>query len=254
MIILSPSKGQDFSPVAPGLPWTQALFSAQARELIATLAPLDPDALAALLAISPALAQRTAEQIRAWSLPHLPINAKQALLAFAGEAYRCLAAATFTTADLADAQDRVRILSGLYGCLRPLDLIQPHRLEMANRITPPRGRNLYAFWGPLVIAELNRALRAEASPLLINLASSEYSRVLDRRQLEAPWLDLHFQEEGGKRTVAIFAKRARGMMAAFLIRNRHQDAETIKSFSQGGYRYCRQDSTASRWVFTRPPT
>lgn len=254
MIILSPSKGQDFSPMERTLAWTLPEFSTQAQQLIDTLRQQDHESLADLLEVSPALARRSGELIRAFTTPHAPENAKQAVLAFSGEVYRSMAAITLTAEALLYAQSQVRILSGLYGCLRPLDLIQPHRLEMGGKVQPPNGRNLSVFWRGLVTASLNRAIKEEAQPLLINLASSEYSRIIDREQLQAPWLDIQFKEQksGTSRTVAIFAKRARGLMADFLLRNRVQDPAAMQEFTEGGYQFCRQESSAACWVFLRP--
>jgi cytoplasmic iron level regulating protein YaaA (DUF328/UPF0246 family) len=254
MIILSPSKGQDFSPMDRTLPWTLPEFSTQAQQLIDTLNQQDHESLADLLETSPALTRRSGELIRAFTTPHTPGNAKQALLAFSGEVYRSMAAVTFTTEALQYAQSQVRILSGLYGCLRPFDLIQPHRLEMGSKLLPPHGKNLSVFWRDLVTASLNRAIREEAQPLLINLASSEYSRTIHREQLQAPWLDIQFKEQkdGKLRTVALFAKRARGLMADFLLRNRVQDPAVMQRFTGGGYQFRRQESSATCWVFIRP--
>ncbi len=254
MIILSPSKGQDFSPTDRTLPWTLPEFSLQTQQLIDILNQQDLESLATLLETSPTLARRSYELIRAFLLPHTPGNAKQAIMAFSGEVYRSMAAVTFTAEELLYTQTQMRIISGLYGCLRPLDLVQPHRLEMGGKLQPPKGKNLSVFWRELITASLNRTMQEEAQPLLINLASSEYSRAINRDQLQAPWLDIQFKEQkdGKLRTVALFAKRARGLMTGFLLRNRLQDPAAMQSFTGGGYQFSRKESSTTCWVFIRP--
>ncbi|MBV5317943.1 MAG: YaaA family protein [Desulfobulbaceae bacterium] len=254
MIILSPSKGQDFSPIDRVLPWTLPEFPEQTQQLIATLRQYDLEALASLLEISPTLAKRTHDQLKVFALPHTPTNAKQALLAFSGEVFRSMAATAFTPADLLYAQDQVRILSGLYGCLRPLDLIQPHRLEMDSKLPPTQEKNLSAFWSKLLTEHLNQAVRKETQPVVINLASNEYTRVINRDRMQALWLDIQFKEEKGDRlrTVAIFAKRARGMMARFLLRHRIENSAEMQQFTGEGYKFSPEVSSGTCWVFTRP--
>jgi cytoplasmic iron level regulating protein YaaA (DUF328/UPF0246 family) len=154
------------------------------------------------------------------------------------------------------AQEHFRILSGLYGCLRPLDCIQPYRLEMATPLGNDCGTTLYAFWSERVTASINRALAREAHPMLINLSSAEYAKVIDKKRLNAPWLDILFQEEasGRRRTVATHAKRARGLMAAFCIRHRIEQPAMMQEFNESGYRFRPDLSTEWQWLFTRQAT
>jgi cytoplasmic iron level regulating protein YaaA (DUF328/UPF0246 family) len=256
MIILSPSKGQDFDAVDPTLPCSQPAFADQARLLITALHQYTPDELRTRMRISPALAARTHAQIRAFGLASEPTarKAKQALLAFSGEAFRSLNAAGFSGEDLLFAQERIRILSGLYGCLRALDLIQPHRLEMNDTLTIATAKNLAAFWSDRITESLRQALAGEQQPILINLASAEYAKVIRRERLHAPWLDIQFKEEkgGSLKTVALFAKRARGLMTGFLVRNRIENPADLQRFTGGGYAFRPHLSNAGQWVFTRP--
>jgi cytoplasmic iron level regulating protein YaaA (DUF328/UPF0246 family) len=250
MIIFPSSKGQDFSSVSLSLPTTEPGLQHKARELNALLRTLEEQALQQLMGISELLAKRTRQQI----LFFHQAARKPALLTFCGEAFRSLDAAGFTGDDLEYTQGRLRILSGLYGVLRPLDLIAPHRLEMGYRLANPKGVTLYPFWSPDVTAHLNAVMQQEPSPLLINLASLEYSKVVAKNQLCGPWIDVQFKEEvgGTLRSVAIHAKRARGMMANDLLKNRIEAASALTDFNGGGYRYRPELSAANLLIFTRP--
>lgn len=255
MIILSSAKTQDFNPVELPLPPTTPLCLDEThRHLLPALRRYDPAGLRLLMDISAPLAERTHAQFADFSLDMPPPNGKPALLAYGGEVFRRMAPAGFTATDLDFAQQHLRILSGLYGLLRPLDLIQPHRLEMGCALANLRGKTLYAFWSRLVTDRLNEALAQEQRPVLINLASTEYAKVVERNRLQAPWLDIQFKEEDGDglKTVAIHAKRARGSMAAFLIRNRVERPEAMHRFDADGYRFRPALSTDRQYVFTRP--
>ncbi len=251
MILLSPSKGQDFTPVDLPVAASEPVFAAESRRLIALLVQHDPAELAKLMALNPALAERTLNAIRAYCLPETP--AKPALLAYCGEAFRAMGAGRYDRDDLLFAQRHLRILSGLYGCLRPLDLIRPHRLEMATRLAVDQARDLTAFWGRRITELLSRDLQAQAHPVLINLASEEYAKAVRKQALPAAWLDIQFKDEidGKLRSVAVFAKRARGLMANFIIRNRLIRSEPLKAFTGLGYTYRPDLSTGDRWLFTR---
>jgi len=250
MIIINSSKGQDFSPAPCPLPSTRPIFWAQAEELVTLLRQYDLVSLRALMDVSQSLAERTMAQFHGFAAD----GGKPALLAYDGEAYRSLGAAEFSADDLHAAQQRLRILSGLYGLLRPLDLIQPHRLEMGYAVRNEHGKHLYAFWRKRITDELNRQLAREPHPLLINLASHEYAKAVDKNRLREPWIDIQFKEEGaGKlKIMAVHAKRARGMMAAFLIRQRIDRPEGITAFTGGGYGFRPDLSTNRQLVFTRP--
>lgn len=254
MLLLAPSKGQTFAPIDPHPTTFQPEFLEQSRMLIQALARLDKHALAELMQLSPALTEQTLDKIRALATDAAP--ARPALFAFSGEAFRSLDAASLNEADLQFAQAQLRILSGLYGVLRPFDLIRPHRLEMATRLAVGTAKNLYDFWGELVTASLNRDLAREETPVVLNLASDEYARVGQKKRLSAPWLDIQFKEEsnGRLRSVAIHAKRARGLMARFILRERITRAADLRAFSDSGYRFRPELSSEWSWVFARPST
>ena len=254
MLLLAPSKGQTFDPVDPHPAATRPEFLEQSRVLIEALARLDKHALAELMQLSPTLTEQTLDKIQALATDAAP--ARPALFAFSGEAFRSLDAASLNEADLQFAQAQLRILSGLYGVLRPFDLIRPHRLEMATRLAVGTAKNLYDFWGELVTASLNRDLAREETPVVLNLASDEYARVVQKKRLTAPWLDIQFKEEsnGRLRSVAIHAKRARGLMARFILRERITRAADLRAFSDSGYRFRPELSSEWSWVFARPAT
>lgn len=254
MLLLAPSKGQTFAPIDPHPTTFQPEFLEQSGMLIQALARLDGPALAKLMQLSPALTEQTLDKIRALATDAAP--ARPALFAFSGEAFRSLDAASLNEADLQFAQAQLRILSGLYGVLRPFDLIRPHRLEMATRLAVGTAKNLYDFWGELVTASLNRDLAREETPVVLNLASDEYARVVQKKRLTAPWLDIQFKEEsnGRLRSVAIHAKRARGLMARFILRERITRAADLRAFSDSGYRFRPELSSEWSWVFARPST
>ena len=254
MLLLAPSKGQTFAPIDPHPTTFQPEFPDQSGMLIQALARLDGAALAELMQLSPALTEQTLDKIQALATDAAP--ARPALFAFSGEAFRSLDAASLNEADLQFAQAQLRILSGLYGVLRPFDLIRPHRLEMATRLAVGTAKNLYDFWGELVTASLNRDLAREETPVVLNLASDEYARVVQKKRLTAPWLDIQFKEEsnGRLRSVAIHAKRARGLMARFILRERITRAADLRGFSNAGYRFRPELSTEWSWVFARPAT
>ena len=254
MLLLAPSKGQTFAPIDPHPTTFQPEFPDQSGMLIQALARLDGPALAELMHLSPALTEQTLDKIQALATDAAP--ARPALFAFSGEAFRSLDAASLNEADLQFAQAQLRILSGLYGVLRPFDLIRPHRLEMATRLAVGTAKNLYDFWGELVTASLNRDLAREETPVVLNLASDEYARVVQKKRLTAPWLDIQFKEEsnGRLRSVAIHAKRARGLMARFILRERITRAADLRAFSDAGYRFRPELSSEWSWVFARPAT
>lgn len=252
MILFTSSKGQDFSALPESLaklPCTSPALQEQAVTLIQLLSRLDENGLRQLMHISPALADRTRKQIQQWS----QATCKPALFTYSGEAFRSLDAASFSAENVHYAQQHLRILSGLYGILRPLDQIAPHRLEMGYKLKNPATSQLYIYWQDAVTNQLIEALTQEKNPLVINLASQEYSKVVAKKKLIAPWVNVVFQEAGknGLKTVAMYAKRARGCMARYLLQERIDTVQGIQNFEQDGYyfqpRLSRQDSL----VFTR---
>lgn len=256
MLILSPSKGQDFDTPAPVTDYTLPAFADRSMELIRILRTFSTAELSGLMQISDKLALLNRERYASFSLPFTPENAKQAIFAFTGDVYRGIEAEQYSPDELDYAQKNIRILSGLYGLLRPLDLIQPYRLEMKTRLTNPRGDNLYTFWGTKIAEKLNLQVPDSDTNVLFNLASNEYFRVLPKKSLQMPVIDLLFKERknGEYKTIAVHAKRARGMMADYMVRNRLTEAEAVKDFQQAGYRYNPDLSAPERFVFTREHT
>jgi cytoplasmic iron level regulating protein YaaA (DUF328/UPF0246 family) len=254
LITLSPSKGQDFE--TPGLSKTYSKPEAlkDSERLIKELRKIKQKDIQDLMSVSENIAKLTVDRYKAFNTPFTPKNAKQAIFAFKGDVYSGIDIETFKEADLKYAQDHLRILSGLYGCLRPLDLIQPYRLEMKTKLANARGDNLYQFWGDRITDELNKELEKQQAPVLVNLASNEYFKSVKPKKLKGRLLNINFKEtkDGKTRIVAIFAKRARGMMADYILRNRIEKPEDIKKFNAGGYRFSKQLSDDKQWTFVRP--
>ena len=203
--------------------------------------------------LSMKLAELNFERYYDWSPPFTPENAKQAVLAMKGDVYTGLDAESFSEEDFAFAQGHLRILSGLYGVMRPLDLMQPYRLEMGTRLPNEQGRDLYAFWGITITEAVNRDLEAQGDDVLINLASNEYFKSIKPRLVNGRIITPQFKEakSGGYRMIGVYAKRARGLMSRFIIENRLSDPESIKGFAMDGYRYNGALSQGEKWVFTR---
>jgi cytoplasmic iron level regulating protein YaaA (DUF328/UPF0246 family) len=252
ILVLSPAKTQDFAtPPHTGV-FTQPDFLGESARLVQLLRKLSLDELAALMAISDALAALNAGRFQAWKRPFTLGQAKQAVLAFAGDVYGGLDAAGLDQGDLDFAQDHLRILSGLYGCLRPLDLILPYRLEMKIRLANPRGKDLYAFWGDRITRSLNGLLE-RGSGVVVNLASAEYFKAVDPKALAGRVITPWFEDwsHGEYRVVGLFAKRARGLMCRYAIRKRLEEPSRLQGFKAEGYRFDRKASTEDRWVFRR---
>lgn len=254
LITLSPSKGQDFDSPSPSKTCSRPGSLKDSELLIKDLRKIRQKDIQALMSVSENIAKLTADRYKAFKTPFTPKNAKQAIFAFKGDVYSGIDIERYKEADLAYAQDHLRILSGLYGCLRPLDLIQPYRLEMKTRLKNARGDNLYQFWGDRITDDLNAELEKQAQPVLVNLASNEYFKSVKPKKLKGRLLTINFKEtrDGKTRVVAIFAKRARGMMADYILRNRIERPEDIKKFREGGYRFSKELSDDSQWTFERP--
>jgi cytoplasmic iron level regulating protein YaaA (DUF328/UPF0246 family) len=254
ILVLSPAKTQDFATPPHIEACSQPALLQESAKLVKRLRALTIDQLAGLMGISDNLAALNAGRFAQWRPPFTPANAKQAVLAFTGDAYQGLDPAGLDAGDLAFAQDHLRILSGLYGCLRPLDLIQPYRLEMGTRLANPRGAELYAFWGDRLAGVLNQALAADpGAPVLVNLASAAYFKAVDTGACAGRILTPVFEDfqNGAYRVVGFHAKRARGMMCRFAIQRRLADPEGLKAFRAGGYAFAAKASSADRWVFRR---
>jgi len=254
LITLSPSKGQDFETPSPSSIYTIPDLLEDSQLLINEAKKLDVKDVRELMDVSENIAILNVERFHTWHLPFTPENAKPALFAFKGDVYSGIQKDQYSDDDLAYAQDHLRILSGLYGALRPMDLIQPYRLEMKTKLKNPRGENLYQFWDDRITEKLNEVLEKQQDKVLVNLASNEYFKAVKPKKLNGDLLNINFKEtkDGKSRVIAIFAKRARGMMTDYILRNRIEDREEIKDFGAGGYRFSPQESTDKNWVFTRP--
>jgi uncharacterized protein len=253
IIILSPAKTLDFATPAPSADFTQPEFLTQSTLLVKRLRKFSPAELGRLMHISAPLATLNAARYADWALPFSPHNAKPALFAFNGDVYDGLAAATLAKPALRFAQGHLRILSGLYGLLRPLDLIQPYRLEMGTPLASERGADLYDFWGERIVTALNAALREARARVLVNLASQEYFKAVPVKALTVPVITPVFEDWSGGRfkVLSFFAKRARGRMARLALEKRLKTAEGLKEFSDEGYAFVTEASTPTRWVFRR---
>jgi uncharacterized protein len=254
LFVLSPAKSLDYeTPLAPDLPHSQPLFTAQATELIEVLRPLSPQNLAQLMDLSDALAGLNAARYAAWRPRHGARNARQAVMAFNGDVYEGLDARSLSVPDLEWAQRHVGILSGLYGVLRPLDRMQPYRLEMGTRLVNPRGKDLYRFWGDRIARYLDSRLARDPEPVLVNLASQEYFRSVDRRALKARVIECVFEEERGQdfQVISFFAKRARGLMVRYAITRRIDRPAQLTGFNLDGYAHAPAASEPDRLVFRR---
>ncbi|MBT3253300.1 MAG: peroxide stress protein YaaA [Candidatus Marinimicrobia bacterium] len=252
--LISPAKSVNFSEPAPTELFTTPDLLNQSRQLITQLKRIKKPELMELMSISESLADLNIPRYKEFKPPFSLENAKQALFAFTGDVYRHMRMNTYDSEKLQFAQNHLRILSGLYGYLRPLDLIQAYRLEMKTPLKTKRGDNLYQFWDKRITWALNRELKTDNSPAIINLASKEYARVVDFKAIKAPVVHVEFKEvENGKaKVIAIFAKWARGMMADYVIQNNLNEPEQLKAFNLSEYQFSRNDSGDSNWVFTRP--
>lgn len=247
--VVSPAKKLDFDTVAPSLPVTQPVFLDDTVELSETTRDLSRADLSRLMKISDKLADLNHARFQGFSVPFDTDNAKAAALAFSGDTYVGLDAASLSLEDFDYAQNHFGILSGFYGLLRPLDLMQPYRLEMGTRLSNPRGNNLYDFWGSQIAERLNEI---NGDGALINCASNEYFKAVDKKALDGTVITPVFKEvkSGVAKTIGLMAKRARGMMARYIIQNRIDDPEGIKDFNANGYVYREDLSKGNDWVFT----
>ena len=254
LITLSPSKGQDFTEAPLTKKHSKPADLKDSELLIKELRKINSKALQELMTVSENIAELNVKRFKKFSTPFTAKNAKQAIFAFKGDVYSGINIEEFTEDDYAYAQDHLRILSGFYGCLRPLDLIQPYRLEMKTKLKNPRGDNLYQFWDDRITKSINKELKKQKEPVLVNLASNEYFKSVKPKLLQGRLLNINFKEtkDGKTRVVAIFAKRARGMMTDYIIRNRIENPEDIKKFKLGGYKFNKALSDDKQWTFERP--
>ena len=253
ILTLSPAKTMDFEGQCLTKKHTSPDFIEDSEELIKNLTKMGKSDLSSLMNISTKLADLNYDRYRSWSVPFSADNAKQALLAFKGDVYTGFVFDEWRATDFNFAQKKIRILSGLYGLLRPLDLIQAYRLEMGTRLSTGRGNNLYDFWGDKLTDALNVATKESKSKFLINLASNEYFKSVDADNLEAEVITPTFKDfkNGKYKFISFYAKKARGMMADFIVRNKIKSPVELLKFDTDGYYYCQSSSTVEEPVFLR---
>lgn len=251
--IISPAKNLDFKRQVQITEFTQPIFLKESERLIRNLRKLKPGDLTNLMGISDKLAVLNFERFQIWSQPFTTENARQAVLAFNGEVYNGLNAQELNEEDLKYAQNHLRILSGLHGILRPLDLIQPYRLEMGTKLAFGKSDDLYSFWNNKIHNYLKELLADSPNPVLINLASNEYSKVTKLKKLKARVISPVFYQLKGNdyKMIIVYAKKARGLMTRFIIDNRIHEPEQLKLFDAEGYFYNENLSDEKKWVFCR---
>lgn len=255
LLLLSPAKSLDYETPAPPVDPSEPLFAARAAELIGVLRERSPAEIAGLMDLSDPLAALNVARYAAWKPRATVRNSKPAVYAFDGDVYGGLDAASMKPADVAWAQEHLVILSGLYGVLRPLDRLQPYRLEMGTRLATPRGKDLYAYWGATIAEHLNERQAGEARPVVVNLASEEYFKAVDRRTLRSRVVQCVFEDwkGGAYKIISFHAKRARGLMARYAIGRRARTPKALEGFALEGYIFDRAASEPDRLVFRRRP-
>lgn len=247
--VISPAKSLDFASNAPFDVASQPHFQKDADYLAGKLHKLKPTDLGSLLDISPKLAQLNAERYATWkSAP-----GKQAIFAYNGDVYDGLEAKTFSLSEIEFAQHYLRIISGLYGLLLPLDIIKPYRIDMGTSFNTPKGANLYRYWGDRITDQLKKNLKASGNNILVNLASQEYFAAVNTKKLKARIITPSFKDRSNDKyaMISFFAKRARGMMSRFIIQNEITDHEMLVGFDEGGYHFNHALTKGDNWVFTR---
>ena len=253
LIVISPAKTLDFETAPITKDHSQPGFLKESRQLVSQLKKLTPTEVSSLMKISDKLGGLNFIRFNEWKTPFTLDNSKQALLAFKGDVYTGVDAGTFSSQNLKFAQKHLRILSGLYGVLRPLDLIQAYRLEMGVKFENRKGKDLYEFWATKLTDQINQDLKASKSKHLINLASNEYFKSLQASDINAEIIVPVFKDykNGKYKIISFFAKKARGQMSAYIIKNKLKDPEDIKDFNVDGYKFNKSASSESNWVFQR---
>jgi len=253
LILIPPAKTIDFDIPARDIQTTQPEFLEEAQFLADRLRKYSPSRLQKLMNINHKLADLNAKRYLDWHQPFAETNAKPAVLVFKGEVFTGLKADEFDIQELGFSQEHLRILSGLYGILRPLDLMQPYRLEMGTKLKTRRGKDLYGFWGSKITNAINRTLKDSGQGILVNLASTEYFKSIDASKINAEIFTPTFKDysNGQYKFLTAYGKRARGIMARFIIKNRIKDVEQLKLFEDDGYYYNDKLSEGNKWVFTR---
>ena len=253
LIVVSPAKTLDYESPLVTEEYTQPELIPHSAELIKECRMLSPANIAALMKVSDKIAGLNVARFEQWSKEFTPDNARQAILAFKGDVYTGLAAETMSEDDFSFAQSHLRILSGLYGVLKPLDLMQPYRLEMGTRLANGRGNNLYQFWGSIITEKLNEVLARQGDNVLINLASNEYFKSVKPKELDATVITPVFKDckNGQYKVISFYAKKARGMMARYIIDNRISSVADLTRFDTAGYYFVEEESTSAELVFKR---
>ena len=251
--VISPAKKLNFNADSPIKAFTQCDFLDESKKLVDKAKDYTFDDIMKLMSVSENIANLTVQRFQDWKLPFDEQNSKQAALAFNGDTYTGLGAETFSQDDFNYSQDHLRILSGLYGLLRPLDLIQPYRLEMGTTMNNSKGKNLYEFWGTKISEQLNRDINNHKSKYIVNCASDEYFKVIDLPTLNVPIIKPIFKDvkNGIPKVISFFAKRARGMMSKFIIKNRVQSIDDLHGFNDHGYEFQPDQSDNHELVFIR---
>ena len=253
LMVISPAKTLDYETPPATARFTQPQYLDHSQELIEQLRELSPQQIGELMHLSDKLSGLNAARFGSWTPAFTPENAKQALLAFKGDVYTGLNAVDFNEADFDYAQTHLRMLSGLYGLLRPLDLMMPYRLEMGTKLANARGKDLYAFWGTRISEWLNEALAEQGDDVLLNLASNEYFSAVKKPALNARIINTEFKDlkNGQHKIISFYAKKARGMMSRFVIKERINNPEHLKQFDEQGYRFSAEQSKPDSLVFLR---
>lgn len=249
LIVISPAKTLDYS--TPSISdYTLPDFPSDVKSLVNVMKKKSASEISQLMHISDNLASLNEERYKTFKQTFSPENSKQALLAFKGDVYTKIDVDSYSKEDFDFAQDHLRILSGLYGLLKPLDLIQPYRLEMGTKLETKKGSNLYDYWGSKIAKALNEVAQGKT---LINLASQEYFKAVDTKVLKSEVITIHFKEykNGTYQIIGLFAKQARGMMTNFAIKEKITNPEQLKTFHEGGYEYAEGLSSSKEWVFVR---
>lgn len=253
LVVISPAKNLDYDTPVNTSEHTQPVMLKDAEQLIKRCKRLAPQEIGSLMSISDKLADLNAQRYNDWTLPFTEDNSRQAMFAFNGDVYTGLEAATLSEDDVEYAQKHLRILSGLYGVLKPLDLMQAYRLEMGTKLDTRRGRNLYEFWGDSITKNINTALEEQGDNVLINLASNEYFKSVVPKKLKGDIFTPVFKDKknGQYKIISFFAKKARGLMARYIIQNQVSDVAGLKSFDSAGYYFSEELSKGNELVFLR---
>ena len=253
LMVISPAKTLDYTSPLTTKEYSQPRFLEQSAQLIEILRQYSPNQLAELMKLSDKLAGLNVARFTEWQPNFSPDNARQAILAFKGDVYTGLEAETLTAEDFQYAQKYLRILSGLYGVLRPLDLMQPYRLEMGTKLENAQGKNLYEFWGDRLTQSLNKCLAEQKANVLLNLASNEYFKAVQPKLLKATLVNVDFKDfkNGQYKIISFYAKKARGVMARYVIQNKVDSLEALKNFTEHGYYFSADESKANHLVFLR---